>query len=96
MHQGGQLDHDANCRSLELFAREVMPEFVAGEDEREAAKAERLAPAIAAALARKVPLPMPVEIPVVETYGRFSHIPTAEDYAVEGTSDDTAGALGLR
>jgi len=35
-------------------------------------------------------------VPVVETYGRFSHIPTAEDYAIEGTSDDTAGALGLR
>ena len=44
MHQGGQLDHDANCRSLELFATEVMPEFVEGEAEREAAKAERLAP----------------------------------------------------
>ena len=28
MHQAGQLDHDANCRSLELFATEVMPEFV--------------------------------------------------------------------
>ena len=42
MHQAGQLDHDANCRSLELFATEVMPEFVEGEAEREAAKAERL------------------------------------------------------
>jgi alkanesulfonate monooxygenase SsuD/methylene tetrahydromethanopterin reductase-like flavin-dependent oxidoreductase (luciferase family) len=96
MHQGGQLDHDANCRSLELFAQEVMPEFIEGEDQREAAKAERLAPAIEAALARKVRLPVPSEIPVVETYGRFSHLPTAEDYAIEGTSDDTAGALGIR
>jgi alkanesulfonate monooxygenase SsuD/methylene tetrahydromethanopterin reductase-like flavin-dependent oxidoreductase (luciferase family) len=96
MHQGGRLDHDANCRSLELFASEVMPEFVADEDRREATKAERLAPAIEAALARKVHLPMPAEIPVVETYGRFSHLPTAEDYAIEGTSAATAGALGLR
>ena len=59
MHQAGRLDHDANCRSLELFATEVMPEFVEGEAEREAAKAERLAPAIEAALARKVHLPPP-------------------------------------
>ena len=65
MHQAGQLDHDANCRSLELFATEVMPEFVDGEDEREAAKAERLAPAIEAALARKTYLPMPDEVPAV-------------------------------
>ena len=33
MHQAGRLDHDANCRSLELFATEVMPEFVEHDDE---------------------------------------------------------------
>jgi hypothetical protein len=95
MHQAG-LDHEANCRSLELFAREVMPEFIEDEDGREAEKAERLAPAIEAALARKERLPMPAEIPSVQAYGHFSHLPTAEDYAIEGTSTDTAGALGLR
>ncbi len=95
MHQAGHLDHDANCRSLELFAREVMPEFVEGEDERERAKAERLAPLVDRALTRKKRLPMPDEIPVVEPYGRFSHFPTKEDYALEGTSSATAGALGL-
>ena len=63
MHQAGHLDHDANCRSLELFAREVMPEFVEDEDRREAAKAERLAPAIDAALRRKTYLPELAEIP---------------------------------
>ncbi len=31
----------------------------------------------------------------METYGRFSHLPTADDYAIEATSADTAGALGL-
>jgi len=96
LHQGGKLDHDANCRSLELFAKEVMPEFVEGESEREAAKAERLAPAIGAALARRRYLPMPDEIPVVRPYGHFSHMPTAEDFAIEkGTSVATTGALGL-
>jgi alkanesulfonate monooxygenase SsuD/methylene tetrahydromethanopterin reductase-like flavin-dependent oxidoreductase (luciferase family) len=97
MHQAGQLDHDANCRSLELFATEVMPEFVEGEDEREAAKAERLAPAIEAALARKAYLPMPDEIPAVVPYGRFSHFPTDEDRAIEAAAaaSDTLGALGV-
>jgi alkanesulfonate monooxygenase SsuD/methylene tetrahydromethanopterin reductase-like flavin-dependent oxidoreductase (luciferase family) len=96
MHQAGRLDHDANCRSLELFAREVMPEFLEGEAERERTKAERLAPAIEAALARKRHLPVPDEIPVVEPYGRFSHFPTAQDHALErGTSAATTGALGL-
>ncbi len=96
MHQAGRLDHDANCRSLELFATEVMPEFVEHEDEREASKAQRLAPAIEAALARKVRLPMPEEVPTVEPYGRFSHFPTDEDRAIEaGTTDDTVGALGV-
>lgn len=96
MHQAGHMDHDANCRSLELFAREVMPEFVEDEDRREAAKAERLAPAIEAALARKTRMPDAEEIPVVSAYGHFSHLPTEEDWAVEGTSPGTAGALGAR
>ena len=96
MHQAGQLDHDANCRSLELFANEVMPEFVEGEDEREAAKAERLAPAIEAALARKTYLPMPDEVHAVSAYGRFSHFPTDEDRAIEAAAaSDTLGALGV-
>jgi hypothetical protein len=82
---------------LELFAKEVMPEFAENEDRREAEKAERLGPAIEAALARKRYLPMPEEIAPVLPYGHFSHMPTAEDIAIEhGTSDATAGALGLR
>jgi hypothetical protein len=66
------------------------------------AKAERLAPAIEAALACQQHLPTPDEIPSVPAYGHFSHLPTAEDYEVErslqerGTSAETAGALGLR
>jgi alkanesulfonate monooxygenase SsuD/methylene tetrahydromethanopterin reductase-like flavin-dependent oxidoreductase (luciferase family) len=94
LHHAGRLDHDANCRSLELFAREVMPEFVEGEDEREKAKAERLAPAIERALARKEWMPMPDEIEPVDSYHRFSHAPTDRDRELQGTSDDTVGALG--
>jgi alkanesulfonate monooxygenase SsuD/methylene tetrahydromethanopterin reductase-like flavin-dependent oxidoreductase (luciferase family) len=53
--QAGTNRHEHICESLELFAREVMPEFHEGEEAREKAKAERLAPAIEAALARREP-----------------------------------------
>jgi alkanesulfonate monooxygenase SsuD/methylene tetrahydromethanopterin reductase-like flavin-dependent oxidoreductase (luciferase family) len=53
--QAGANRHEHICESLELFAREVMPEFVERHDAREKAKRERLAPAIEAALARRAP-----------------------------------------
>ena len=67
LQQGGKNRHEHICESLELFAREVMPEFVAGREEREAAKAAELAPYIEAAMARKnlMPTLSDAEIPVV-------------------------------
>jgi alkanesulfonate monooxygenase SsuD/methylene tetrahydromethanopterin reductase-like flavin-dependent oxidoreductase (luciferase family) len=53
--QAGRNRHEHICESLELFAAEVLPEFAEGEDEREKAKLERLAPALEAALARREP-----------------------------------------
>jgi hypothetical protein len=53
--QAGRNRHEHICESLELFAHEVLPEFAEGDDEREKAKLERLAPAIDAALARREP-----------------------------------------
>jgi alkanesulfonate monooxygenase SsuD/methylene tetrahydromethanopterin reductase-like flavin-dependent oxidoreductase (luciferase family) len=53
--QAGHNKHEHICESMELFAREVMPELQEGEEAREKAKLERLAPAIEAALARKPP-----------------------------------------
>jgi alkanesulfonate monooxygenase SsuD/methylene tetrahydromethanopterin reductase-like flavin-dependent oxidoreductase (luciferase family) len=51
--QAGNNRHEDICASLELFAAEVMPEFAERADGLERAKAERLAPAVAAALARR-------------------------------------------
>ncbi len=67
LQQGGKNRHDHICESLELFARDVMPKFVAGREEREAQKAAELAPYIEAALARKkwMPALADEEIPVV-------------------------------
>jgi alkanesulfonate monooxygenase SsuD/methylene tetrahydromethanopterin reductase-like flavin-dependent oxidoreductase (luciferase family) len=53
--QAGRNKHEHICASLELFAKEVMPAFHEGEEQREQAKHERLAAAIEAALARRAP-----------------------------------------
>ncbi|GAA0548400.1 LLM class flavin-dependent oxidoreductase [Actinomadura livida] len=53
--QAGPNEHEHICESLELFGKAVLPHFTEGREEREAAKAERLAPAIEAALARRKP-----------------------------------------
>ena len=67
MQQAGNNRHEHICEALELFAREVMPEFVSGRAERERRKAEALAPFIEAAMARKRVMPALAdsEIPVV-------------------------------
>lgn len=53
--QAGRNQHEHICESLELFARDVMPEFKERQETRERQKMERLAPAIEAALARRAP-----------------------------------------
>ena len=53
IQQGGRNKHAHICEALELFAREVMPEFKARAAAREQAKAVELAPYIAKAMARK-------------------------------------------
>ena len=53
IQQGGKNRHEHICEALELFAGEVMPEFKANEAERQAKKAEELAPYVEAAFKRK-------------------------------------------
>ena len=53
--QAGRNRHEHICESLELFGREVMPEFAERADAAEKEKLERLAPAMEAALARREP-----------------------------------------
>jgi alkanesulfonate monooxygenase SsuD/methylene tetrahydromethanopterin reductase-like flavin-dependent oxidoreductase (luciferase family) len=50
--QIGKNKHEHICESLELFAREVMPEFVEGREQKEAEKQERLRMPIKEALGR--------------------------------------------
>jgi alkanesulfonate monooxygenase SsuD/methylene tetrahydromethanopterin reductase-like flavin-dependent oxidoreductase (luciferase family) len=63
--QAGNNRHEHICESIELFAREVLPRFADGRDEREAAKADRLAAAVDKALTRRAAprtLPAPYQI----------------------------------
>ena len=53
MQQAGKNRHDHICASLELFAKEVMPEFKKEAAAREERKARDLAPFVEAALKRK-------------------------------------------
>jgi hypothetical protein len=70
IQQGGRNEHI--CEALELFAKDVMPEFRAREIAREKRKQEELAPYIEKAMARKQAVkPMrDEEIPVFVALGR--------------------------
>jgi alkanesulfonate monooxygenase SsuD/methylene tetrahydromethanopterin reductase-like flavin-dependent oxidoreductase (luciferase family) len=97
MHQGGRMPHDWNCESLELFAREVMPEFAERDEQRQKEKAVRLEPVVAAAMGRKrVRAELrDDEIPLVYPYGTASWIPTNDRGGLAGVTDETATALDL-
>ena len=71
IQQGGNNQHEHICESLELFAREVMPEFKGRDAARQARKMEELGPYIEAAFARKQAMPPLAEhdIPTYEAYG---------------------------
>src|SRR5262249_13424151 len=53
LQQAGHNRHEHICAALDLFAREVAPEFRRDADAREAKKREELAPHIERALKRK-------------------------------------------
>jgi len=71
IQQGGNNQHEHICESLELFAREVMPEFKERDGARQARKMKELGPYIEAAFARKQAMPPLAErdIPTYEAYG---------------------------
>ena len=71
IQQGGNNQHEHICESLELFAREVMPEFKERDAARQARKMKELGPYIEAAFARKQAMPPLAErdIPTYEAYG---------------------------
>ena len=105
--QSGKNKHEDIMESLELFGKEVLPEFQEREEKREREKQKRLEPIIEKAMARKVddapPLPSPdYSFPAMprrmadasgnaEFKDRLDKI--AEDRAA-GRRDPSAGILG--
>ena len=80
IQQAGRNSHDHICSSLEMFARDVMPEFKANEAARLVAKEAELAPYIEQALARKQwmqPL-ADADIPVIRAAVKVPQVPDAE------------------
>jgi alkanesulfonate monooxygenase SsuD/methylene tetrahydromethanopterin reductase-like flavin-dependent oxidoreductase (luciferase family) len=73
--QAGRNRHDHICEAIELFAEEVMPEFAERADAADAARAQRFAPAIEAALARREVAP--------EADPGYAVVPTASGPPVE-------------
>ena len=71
IQQGGRNRHEDICESLELFSRDVMPEFKDRETARLERKRDALAPYVEAAMKRKEVL-APLadgEIPTFDAYG---------------------------
>ena len=71
IQQGGKNRHEHICEAMELFAAEVMPGLKEGEEERQAAKAEELAPYVTKAFERKEYMTSlkDDEIPTFSAYG---------------------------
>jgi alkanesulfonate monooxygenase SsuD/methylene tetrahydromethanopterin reductase-like flavin-dependent oxidoreductase (luciferase family) len=73
--QAGRNKHEHTCESLELFAKEVMPEFAEGEPKRQAVKSDRLEPAMEAALRRREPArnaPSGYHVPAVKAANTYT------------------------
>jgi alkanesulfonate monooxygenase SsuD/methylene tetrahydromethanopterin reductase-like flavin-dependent oxidoreductase (luciferase family)/putative sterol carrier protein len=92
--QAGKNLHEHICESLELFAKEVMPEFAERTEERERAKQERLAPAVEDALRRRDPPRIADPDYTIEPMGSGSQPPPSPDG--NGRADGRAPALRRR
>ncbi|MGD0867898.1 MAG: hypothetical protein ABSA49_20375 [Rhizomicrobium sp.] len=93
IQQGGRNKHEHICEALELFARDVMPEFKEKEAQRQARKAEELAPYIEKAFTRKQRMKELTddEIPNVIALGRQITQPTADAEASAKKWSETSG-----
>ncbi len=92
IQQGGNNLHENICEDLELFAREVMPEFKEQEEARQRQKNDELAPFVEAALKRKERMKelSDDEVPAFPAYGfsiaetDTSKLPEDQKRRVEG------------
>ncbi len=105
--QAGRNEHEHIMDSIEMFGREVLPEFIERDGPAVAAKANRMQPIIEAAMARKAAIETPHDIgdysfpAIPRQWADTTHDGQieqwlekfADDRAV-GKRDDTAGIAG--
>ena len=105
--QAGRNEHEHIMESIEMFGREVLPEFIERDGPAVAAKANRMEPIIEAAMARKAAIETPHDIgdysfpAIPRQWADTTHDGQieqwlekfADDRAV-GKRDDTAGIAG--
>jgi len=96
IQQGGRNRHEHICEALELFAREVMPEFKDAEEKRKKRKAAELAPFIDKAMARKKQMPAmrDEDIPTVAALGAVTT--PQPDAAGDGKPQSLGAAIASR
>lgn len=68
LHQSGNYKHEDICESLEIFAKDVLPEFKEREEKKEKEKQEKLEPFIEKALQKCQNLKESPSVPPVEAY----------------------------
>jgi hypothetical protein len=69
LSQAGKVPHELLCSSIELFSREVLPEFKERDQARANQKAETVARINEKGLARKTPVLAPKEQLVIRAAG---------------------------
>jgi alkanesulfonate monooxygenase SsuD/methylene tetrahydromethanopterin reductase-like flavin-dependent oxidoreductase (luciferase family) len=88
--QAGRNRHEDIMESIELFGREVLPEFAERDPAQSAAKAERWAPVVAAALARRPDTTVPMPDDYVMRALPKQMVDAARDEAAQQWLDDLA------
>jgi alkanesulfonate monooxygenase SsuD/methylene tetrahydromethanopterin reductase-like flavin-dependent oxidoreductase (luciferase family) len=95
--QAGRNQHEHIMESIELFGREVLPEFLARDAAAAAAKAERMEPIIAAAMARKRAASTPGDIgdysfpAIPRQWAEATHDANVEEWLQKFADDRAAG-----
>lgn len=91
VQQTGRIRHEHIMESLELLGREVLPEFRERDERLRSAKATRLEPVIAAALARRGGHPPPpLEEHVVDAFPRQSLKAEGREAELQKMASDSA------
>jgi alkanesulfonate monooxygenase SsuD/methylene tetrahydromethanopterin reductase-like flavin-dependent oxidoreductase (luciferase family) len=105
--QAGRNQHEHIMESIEIFGREILPEFLERDEAQVAAKAKRLAPAIEAAMTRRAEVYQPKDLgdysfpALPKQWARATGSQELEatltrfaDDAAAGRRDETAGITG--